>query len=302
MRHVIGEPLDAGELAAFVAAVETGSVTAAADALELTQSAASKRILMLERRLGVRLLERGRLGVSATDAGRALYPEAQRALSALHHAAAVVAAHASEAPALRLAASHTIGGYLLPGWLAGFRAREQGRFRAEVEIVNSRGVLAAVRSGEAEIGFIESLDRAEGLQQLTILHDEIVAVVSPRHRWAGLRAVPARALVQDSYLTRELGSGTRAVATAALAAAGVELEPAIVTASTQSLKRTVLEDGFTLISRLAVEAETRAGTLCAVPVAGVDLRRPLRAVRRRRPAAAREAARFWRYLRALASE
>ena len=46
------EPLDAGQLAAFVAAVDAGSVSAAADALELTQSAATKRIAALERRLG----------------------------------------------------------------------------------------------------------------------------------------------------------------------------------------------------------------------------------------------------------
>ncbi len=301
MEHVLGEPLNAGELAAFIAAVETGSVTAAAEALELTQSAASKRILMLERRLGVRVLERGRLGVTATAAGRVLYPEAQQALSALRHAAAVVAVHAEQAPTLRLAASHTIGGFLLPGWLTRFRTSEARASRAQVEVVNSDGVLASVRAGTAEIGFVESLAPAEGLEALTIMSDEIVAVVAPGHRWAGLRAIPARALLDEAYLTREPGSGTRSVATAALAAVGIVLTPTIETASTQSLKRAVLEDGFTLISHLAVEAETRAGTLCAVPVAGVDLTRPLRAVRRRRPAARREAARFWRYLRALGS-
>lgn len=299
MRHVLGEPLNAGELAAFIAAVETGSVTAAAEALELTQSAASKRILTLEQRLGVRVLERGRLGVTATAAGRVLYPEAQQALSALRHAAAVVATHAAETPTLRLAASHTIGGFLLPGWLTGFRTSQARSARAQVEIVNSQGVLASVRAGVAEIGFIESLDPTEGLEELTILHDEIVAVVASDHRWARLRAIGARSLLDDAYHTRELGSGTRSVAAAALAGAGIELTPTVETASTQSLKRAVLEDGFTLISRLAVEAETRAGTLCAVPVAGVDLTRPLRAVRRRRAPAGREAMRFWRYLRTL---
>ena len=50
--------LDPDELAAFVAAVESGTVTGAADALELTQSAATKRLQSLERRLGTELLER----------------------------------------------------------------------------------------------------------------------------------------------------------------------------------------------------------------------------------------------------
>jgi DNA-binding transcriptional LysR family regulator len=298
-RHVIGEPLNAGELAAFIAAVDSGSVSGAAEALELTQSAASKRILSLERRLGVRLLDRGRLGASATEAGRLLYPEAQHALSALRHAAAVVATHAAADASLRLAASHTTGGFLLPGWLTRFRAEEPNPPRAQLQIANSERVLAEVRASHVEIGFIESLDPTDGLEALTIRSDHIVAVVAAGHRWAALRSVPARALATESYLAREVGSGTRAVSAAALARLGIELLPAIETASTQSLKRAVLGGGFTLLSPLAIEAEVRAGTLCALAVAGVDLTRPLRAVRRR-GALTPPAQRFWRHLRAIA--
>lgn len=63
-------PLPGSELAAFVAAVEAGSVHGAADALQLTQSAVTKRILTLEQRVGGRLLERGRFGVRPTELGR----------------------------------------------------------------------------------------------------------------------------------------------------------------------------------------------------------------------------------------
>ncbi len=292
--------LDPDELAAFVAAIETGTVGGAADALELTQSAASKRIQGLERRLGVALLERGRFGVRATDAGQLLYPEVKQALASLSRAANVLGAHAAHAPTLRLAASHTIGGFLLPGWLAGFRSASDTRRRTHVEIVNSQGVLLNVRDGRVDIGFIESLDPIEGLEALTIRHDEIVAVVAAGHRWSHRDAVPVDALATEPFLTRERGSGTRAVAAAALArAGGPELEPTLETASTQSLKRAVLDGGFTLISRLAVEAEVQAGTLCALRVAGADLARPLRAVHRRRPALDADALRFWRYLSGL---
>jgi DNA-binding transcriptional LysR family regulator len=297
---LLGPYLDPDELAAFIAAIESGTVGGAAEALELTQSAASKRLQGLERRLGTTLLERGRFGIRATDAGRLLYPEAKQALSSLSRAAGVVNAHAAHAPTLRLAASHTIGGFLLPGWLAGFRDREPVPPRAHVEIVNSHGVLAAVRDGHVDVGFIESLDAVDGLEPLTIQHDEIAAVVAPGHPWSRLAEVPVAKLTTEPYLTRELGSGTRAVAAAALTRAGAAgLEPTLETASTQSLKRAVLDGGFTLISRLAVEAEVRAGTLRALPVTGVDLTRPLRAVRRRRPAPRAEAKRFWAFLRTL---
>src|ERR1700710_3074101 len=100
------DPLSSRELAAFVSAVETGSVQGASEALDLTQSATTKRIQALERRLGVSLLVRGRLGVRPTDEGMALYPEARRGLDALALAERAVATH-SEARPLRISASLT---------------------------------------------------------------------------------------------------------------------------------------------------------------------------------------------------
>ena len=112
------DPLSGRELAAFVAAVDAHTLYAAADALALTQSAVTKRVASLERRVGQRLLERGRTGVRPTAAGRALYPEARAALAALERARRAVADPGADA-ALAVAASHTVAGYLLPGWLAG---------------------------------------------------------------------------------------------------------------------------------------------------------------------------------------
>ena len=67
-------------------------------------------------------------------------------------------------------------------------------------------------------------------------------------------------------------------------------------ASTQSLKRALHDGGFTLISHLAIETEQHAGLLAGIPVSGVDLRRELRAIRRRRPAATGPARALWRWL------
>jgi DNA-binding transcriptional LysR family regulator len=149
---------------------------------------------------------------------------------------------------LQLSASHTIGEFLLPGWLADFR-RERPDVHPQLEIVNSQGVIDAIRENRSEIGFIEGPDSPAGLQTLTVARDEIVVVVGAEHPWARRRAVTGRDLLSDSYLTREPASGTRAVATAALARAGVELIPALQAAGAQSLKRALAGGGFTLISR-----------------------------------------------------
>jgi DNA-binding transcriptional LysR family regulator len=291
-----GDPLSGRDLAAFVAAVESGTVQGAADALDLTQSAASKRVHALERRLGEPVLLRTPQGVEVTAAGRRLYPEAKEALAALGRAESAVSGRTS-APVLRIAASHTIGEFLLPGWLAGFRSAGNP-VAAHVEIINSPGVVDALRAGRAEVGCVEGPDSADGMESLTLMEDEIVAVVAPDHPWAAAAEIPVAALAAESFSTRERGSGTRAVVTERLAEAGQDLQPELEVASTQSLKRAVLQGGFTLLSRLAVEDEIRAGTLVAVRVGDVSLQRPLRAIRPRQGVRSAVAREWWRWLAA----
>jgi DNA-binding transcriptional LysR family regulator len=292
----VANPLDGSQLVAFVAAVEAGSVHGAADALQLTQSAVTKRIQMLERRVGGRLFERGRFGVRPTELGSTVYPAAKRALEALEGVTEVVElSRAHGSVDLRLSASQTIGEFLLPGWLADFR-RGRPDVRPRLEVVNSHDALDSIRENRSEIGFIEGPDAPAGVQTLTVARDEIVVVVVAEHPWARRRAVNARDLVGEAYLAREEAAGTRAVATAALARAGIGLTPALEAASFQSLKRALVGGGFTLISRLTIEAEERAGVLVGLPVRGVDLHRELRAIRRRRPALSTAARAFWRWL------
>jgi DNA-binding transcriptional LysR family regulator len=289
-------PLSGSDLVAFVAAMESASVHGAADALRLTASAVTKRIQALERRLDTQLFERGRFGLRPTEAARLLYPEARQALAALRLAEqSVIETRPGKAVTLTLAASLTIGEFLLPGWLAAFRALE-ATVRAKVEVVNSTGVIAAVRNRHAEIGFVEGLDSLEGLDVVDLHRDHIVVVVARSHRWGRRRSLAAADLAGEPYLTREAGSGTRAVATAGLARIGVELTPSLEAASTQSIKRALNAGGFALLSELAVETERRAGTLNTLTVRGLDLTRDLRALRdprRRLPAASQ---RFWDWL------
>lgn len=289
-------PLSGGDLAAFVAAVEASSVHGAADALDLTQSAVTKRLQALERRAGVELFERGRFGVRPTPAGRLLYPEAKQALAALQHARNVLAEHRDLASrALALAASHTIGEFLLPTWLASFRLQEP-EMRAQVEIVNSPGVLHAVREHEAQIGFVEGVDNLDGYDTLTVHRDTIVVVVAGEHRWGQRTAIAAQDLTSEPYFTREAASGTRAVVNDALARVGIDLVPTMETASLQSVKRALASGGFSLLSPLAVETEARSGALRAIPLRDIDLSRELHAVHDGRSRLTGLARGFWTWL------
>jgi len=94
----------------FVASVECGSFTAAAERLHVTGSAVSKSVSRLETRLGSRLLERTTRSLQLTDAGSAYYQTCLRVLEDLAETEAVLAAQRTiPSGRLRLAVPNTYG-------------------------------------------------------------------------------------------------------------------------------------------------------------------------------------------------
>jgi len=78
------------DMRAFVAVVEAGSFTAAADRLDMAKSAVSRRISSLEARLGVQLLQRTTRQLNLTDTGRSFYERCARILADLDEAEAAI--------------------------------------------------------------------------------------------------------------------------------------------------------------------------------------------------------------------
>lgn len=94
----------------FVATVEHGSFTSAAENLHLTSSAVSKSVARLEERLGSRLFERTTRSLALTDAGQAFYDTCTRVLNELAEAEAVLAAQRTiPVGRLMLTVPHTYG-------------------------------------------------------------------------------------------------------------------------------------------------------------------------------------------------
>ena len=106
-----------------------------------------------------------------------------------------------------VAASHTVGEFLLPGWLSAVRTAEQPDMLASVEIVNSPGVLQAVRGRDVQIGFVEGLDPLEGYEVLTVREDSLVVVVAGDHRWSRRRAISSHDLTNEPDIAREAARG-----------------------------------------------------------------------------------------------
>jgi len=267
---------DIAELRAFCAAVDLGSLGRAARLLRVSQPALSKRLRVLEALAGARLLDRSSRGVTPTPAGARLYAEARKLLVQAETVDALLAGLSAEDAPVRLAASHTIAEYVLPGPLVEFEQRRERHLSVELIIANSLVVRDLVREGRAEFGIAATAREAPPdsmLRELPFCDDEIVVAVPERHPWAARRSVPLRELTRVAMIMRDPSANTRQVVEGALAARGLELQPPLAeVGSTSAAKATALrEDAPVLLSRLAAPADGEG--LVVRRVSGVDFRR-----------------------------
>lgn len=275
------QPLpDLAALDLLVTVGELGSISAAAAAHHVTQPAASMRLRSLERVLGVRLLDRARTGSRLTPAGEATVEWASAVLEEVRALLAGTAAlRSADRSQLRLAASMTVAEYLVPLWLNRL-AVELPDIGVSLEMGNTTQVSELVGDGHAELGFVEGVQPRRRLRSRRVGSDELVVVVGADHPWTRRhRAVTAKELAATPMVLREPGSGTRDVLARALAEHGLEPRALMELGSTTAIKAAATS-GFApaVLSVLAVSGELRAGRLVAVPCAGLDLSREIRAV------------------------
>ena len=193
------------QLEVFLATARAGSTRAAADQIARSQSAASSALAELEGALGVQLFDRVGRRLVLNENGRALLP---RAASLLDQAAELDHLFSgTHAAPLRLAASLSIGEYLLPELLARWKAEHPASL-VQMKICNTSEVIAAVASFDVDVGFVEGQQTHPRLVVQPWLSDELVIIASPRHPLAG-QAVTVRQLREASWAAREPGSGTR---------------------------------------------------------------------------------------------
>lgn len=264
----------------LVSVAETGSLGRAAAAHSISQPAASQRLSRLERRLGLPLLVRTATGTRLTPDGEAFLGWARRVVGQAEQLVVGVEALRNRAPdVLQAAASLTVADFLFPQWLSALHRARPGE-RVFLRVGNSDAVADLVRNRQVTIGFTETPRAPAGLHGRVLGGDRLVVVVQPGHRWAGRRRpLPAATLAAGALVVRELGSGTRAALDDALAVAGLRLRPAVELGSTAALKTAAMSgEGPAVLSELSVAGEVADGRLCVVPVAGLDLRRPFRAI------------------------
>jgi DNA-binding transcriptional LysR family regulator len=257
------------QLRVFVEVAERLHMTQAAQALNLTQPAASAAVHALETRLDTPLFDRVGRRLELTDAGRVFLPEAKAILAKVLTAEQALAdLHGLLRGRLRLWASQTIAGYWLPRFLYEFHAVHPG-VTIELHIGNSLQVARAVLDGDADLGFVEGDIDEPLLVQIPVAVDQLVVVVGTSHALAAPNAVEFSHILAARWVLREKGSGTRQVFEDALRQSGfdpVRLDVVMELPSNEAVSGVVeAGGGVTALSRLVVADKLAAGKLVELP-------------------------------------
>jgi len=288
------------QIALFCRIYEDGTVSAAAQALLISQPAASLQLHELEREVGTALFARQGRRLAPTEAGELFYgyasdlarvwEEAGQALSALAEGRRGVVA---------LGASTTGVLYHLPPLLRAFRAVAPGA-RVVLQCANTDRVCGWLLRRRVDVGLVWGPVAEPGLRAETILESAFTLALPPDHPLAcGEGALDPSALAGLPFIFQEQRTSTRRFVERALHRVGVEPAEAMALGSTEEVKQAVEAGlGAAVVAERAVAREVAAGVLATRQVAGLDLRRPLALVTRPDDPGAPAVAGFLTFVRA----
>jgi LysR family transcriptional regulator, low CO2-responsive transcriptional regulator len=258
-------PVTVTQLRAFLAVVRTGSVTAAADELVVSQPSVSAAVTALARELGIELTERVGRNVRPSAAGKVFASYAADVIGLLDQGArAAREAADSTAAELRIGAVTTAGEHIAPQLMQAFAARHP-EVALSVDVGNRERVFERLRAHRSDVA-IGGRPPDDGIVGERFLDNPIVVITAPDDPLAQARRVPVEQLGSRPWLVREEGSGTRSMTEEFLA--GHDLHPPIRTlGSNGAIKQAARAGlGVSLQSRLATHLEVELGLLGTVHV------------------------------------
>lgn len=265
--------MDIRQLKAFVEIAETGTFTAGALRVHVTQAAISMQIKQLEEEIGTPLFIRAPRGVILTVAGEKLLERARRILR--EHAAAVAEMSelaGAEHGRLRLGvASAMVSADPLPQILQQLYLRHA---RAEVTVVSgtSESLVESILAGKLDMAFVSLPVETSGIQTELLSCDELLAIASPRHRLAKQRVVSAYALAGEKLILGERGGNTRRLIDRFFAEAGVQPRVTMELSRLAAIKRMVEADmGVGIVPRQSTRREVADKRLVAWWIEGAQI-------------------------------
>lgn len=260
------------DLEIFCAVCDTGSMTAAAGRLHISQSSISQVIANIETEFGVRLFERFPKRLYITEAGRLLQDYARHVLVSFYEMTDRL--RGSGVPhTLRVGASVTVGTCLLAAIVQNF-ASIRPDVRVEAVVDNTSAVEEQLLKNGLDLGLVEGTVRSPYLVSAPFMDDELVLACGRSHPLYGKKVIGRKELSGLPFIVREEGSGTRELFVSVMNANGIPWAPVWVCNNAEGIKNAVIAGiGVTVISRMLLEKEIQSGDLRTVLIDGIEFKR-----------------------------
>ena len=261
------------QLRAFVAIAESGTFTAGALRVHVTQAAISMQIRQLETEIGAKVFVRAPRHVILTEAGEQLLRRARHILRE-HDAALDEIAELAGAERGRLrigSASAMVLTEQLPAILKELRKQHPA---AEIAVTSgtSEVLVDQILAGEVDIAFVSLPVDVRGIKTERLSQDQLVAIASPRHKLAKQKTISAYTLAGERLILGERGGNTRRLIDQFFAQAGVTLRVAMELSRQQAIKRMVEEDmGVGIVPLQSVKEEVEKGRLIRWWIEGAEI-------------------------------
>jgi DNA-binding transcriptional LysR family regulator len=272
---------DLADLRAFLAVADLGSFVAASQAIQLSQSALSRRVDKLENALGIRLFERTTRKVELTTLGRGFVPRARNVLNELEGALIGM-----QDVAHRLSGEVTVAcvpsavAYFLPAVIGLFHERYP-RIRLRIIDESSSEILTAVERGDADFGLTYIGTQDSDIAFFPLLEERFVVALRRDHPLAKRTQLSWGDLSAYDYISLAQGSGNRFLIDQALAQhtqrprwfCEVQHVPALVSLVEAGL-------GIGVVPQLAMPPNNHAA-LASVPLSDPPVSRQIGLIMRR---------------------
>ena len=269
--------MDLWQLNIFCKVVELKSFSKAGKTILLSQPTVSSHIKDLEDHFGCRLIDRLSKEAVPTKAGKLLYTYARRLIALRDETETALAEFQGIIKGRLVVGGSTIpGGYILPQ-IIGVFTKDYPEAKISLIIADTEKIINDTLAGTLELGIVGAKTSDKSIIQEKLIEDEMCLVVPAEHRWARKKQITLKQLLKEPFIAREHGSGTLKSIKHSLARKGYNWDDLNIISemgSTEAVKQGIKSNvGVSILSRIAVAEALQTGSLIALSVEGLDLKR-----------------------------
>src|SRR6266436_1758562 len=259
------------QLRALSTLQKTRSVTAAAKQLNLTQPAVTLQLRNLQALAGLPLIQRTSDGMLLTDAGREVLSLAGRIEAAIADCATSLEMMAGKTAGRISIGAVSTAKYFVPFMISGF-SRLHPNIDVTLSIGNRQEIGTALRGYDLDFA-IMGRPPADIDMDVHLIGDHPHIIIAPTaHRLARKSRVALSELANETFLTREPGSGTRGLMEQLFESAGIRPKIGLAMSSNETIKQAVIAGlGIAFISAHTVATELDERRLVTLDVDGLPI-------------------------------